>query len=97
MARKRRKPEEIVTKLRQVEALHGQGRTMLDAIRQIGVTEVTYYRRRKQYGGMSAEQLKRLSAHCGAATRRGLGCERQARRTIMATRGSEGPRKTAQA
>lgn len=60
MARKRHKPEEIVTKLRQVEVLHGQGRTMVDAIRQIGVTEVTYYRWRKEYGGMNAEQLKRL-------------------------------------
>ena len=60
MARKRHKPEEIVTKLRQVEVLHGRGRTMVDAIRQIGVTEVTYYRWRKEYGGMSPEQLKRL-------------------------------------
>lgn len=60
MARKRHKPEEIVTKLRQVEVLHGQGRRMVDAIRQIGVTEVTYYRWRKEYGGMNAEQLKRL-------------------------------------
>lgn len=60
MARKRQKPEEIVTKLRRVEVLNGQGRTMLDAIRHIGVTEVTYYRWRKEHGGMNAEQLKRL-------------------------------------
>ena len=52
MARKRHKPEEIVTKLRQVAVLHGQGRTLVDAIRQIGVTEVTYYRWRKEYGGV---------------------------------------------
>ena len=44
MARKRFKPEEIVAKLRQVEVLQGQGSTVVDAIRQIGVTEVTYYR-----------------------------------------------------
>ncbi len=60
MARKRYKPEEIVTKLRQVDVLHSQGMTIAEAIRQIGVTEVTYYRWRRQYGGMKADQLKRL-------------------------------------
>ena len=48
MARKRHKPEEIVTKFRQLEVLYGQGLTMIDAIRQIGVSEVTYYRWRKE-------------------------------------------------
>ena len=52
MARKRFKPEEIVAKLRQVEVLQSQGMAAADAIRQIGVTEVTYYRWRKEYGGM---------------------------------------------
>ena len=60
MARKRFKPEEIVAKLRQVEVLQGQGSTVADAIRQIGVTEVTYYRWRREYGGMKTDQLKRL-------------------------------------
>jgi len=60
MARKRFKPEEIVAKLRQVEVLQSQGMAVIDAIRQIGVTEVTYYRWRKEYGGMRTEQLKRL-------------------------------------
>ena len=60
MPRKRFKPEEIVTKLRQVEVLQSQGMSVADAIRQIGVTEVTYYRWRKEYGGMKADQLKRL-------------------------------------
>ena len=60
MARKRFKPEEIVAKLRQVEVLQGQGSTVVDAIRQIGVTEVTYYRWRREYGGMKTDQLKRL-------------------------------------
>ena len=60
MAMKRYKPEEIVAKLRQVEVLRGQNVSMADAVRQIGVTEVTYYRWRKEYGGMSPDQLKRL-------------------------------------
>jgi len=62
MAGKRDKPEEIVLKLRQVEVLQGQGRSVADAVRQIGVTQNTYYRWRKEYGGMSREQLKRLKA-----------------------------------
>ena len=60
MAKKRFKPEEIVAKLRQVEVLQGQGSTVVDAIRQIGVTEVTYYRWRREYGGMKTNQLRRL-------------------------------------
>ena len=51
MARKRYKPEEIVGMLRQAEVLHGQGKSMADAIRQLGISEVTYYRWRKEYGG----------------------------------------------
>jgi transposase-like protein len=57
---KRHKSEEIVTKLRQVEVLQGQGLTIAEAVRQIGVTQQTYYRWRKQYGGMNRKQLKRL-------------------------------------
>lgn len=60
MANKRPKPEEIVSKLRQVEVLLGQGMPRLDAIRQIGVVEQTYYRWRRQYGGMGVDQLKEL-------------------------------------
>ena len=60
MAGKREKPEDIVSKLRQVEVLQGQGMTIADAVRKIGVSEQTYYRWRKQYGGMSRGQLKRL-------------------------------------
>ena len=60
MAGKRDKPEEIVLKLRQVEVLQGQGSSIADAVRQIGVTQQTYYRWRKEYGGMSLDQLKRL-------------------------------------
>ena len=58
MGIKRHKPEEIVTKLRQVEGLVGQGKSRIDAIREIQITEQTYYRWRKQYGGMGREQLK---------------------------------------
>ena len=60
MANKRPKPEEIVTRLRQVEVLTGQGMPRLDAIRQIGVTEQTFYRWKKKYGGMGTDQLKEL-------------------------------------
>ena len=60
MANKRPKPEDIVSKLRQVEVLIGQGMSRLDAIRQIGVVEQTYYRWRKKYGGMGVDQLKEL-------------------------------------
>ena len=54
------KPEEIVAKLRQVDVLHCQGSTIADVIRQIAVSEVTFYRWRKEYGGMKTDQLKRL-------------------------------------
>ena len=54
------KPEEVVTKLRQVDALVSQGQATSDAIRSIAVTEVTYYRRRKEFDGLKADQVKRL-------------------------------------
>ena len=60
MPRKRHTPEEIVAKLRQVDVLVSQGRSVADAIRAIGVTEVTYYRWRQEYGGLRADQVKRL-------------------------------------
>ena len=60
MARKRHTAEQIIQKLRQVEVLVGQGAAMAEAIRQIGVTEQTYYRWRSEYGGMRVDQAKRL-------------------------------------
>ena len=57
---KKRTPEEIVAKLRQVDVLVSQGQNIADAIRQIGVSEVTYYRWRQEYGGLKTEQVKRL-------------------------------------
>ncbi len=62
MSKKVHKPEEIVSKLRQVDVLRSQGMTMADAIRQISVSEVTFYRWRKEYGGLKFNQLKRLKA-----------------------------------
>jgi len=60
MPRKKYTPEEIVAKLRQVDVLVSQGQKIADAIRQIGVSEVTYYRWRQEYGGLKTEQVKRL-------------------------------------
>ena len=60
MAGKREKPEDKVLKPRQVEVLQGQGKSVQEAVRQIGVTVQTYYRWRKEYGGMNRDQLKRL-------------------------------------
>ncbi|MDP5358915.1 MAG: IS3 family transposase [Paracoccaceae bacterium] len=60
MAGKREKPEDIVLKLRQIEVLQGQGKSVSEAVRQIGVTIQTFYRWRKEYGGMTRDQLKRL-------------------------------------
>ena len=60
MPRKLYKPEEIVVKLRQVDVLVSQTQSIADAIRQIGVSEVTYYRWRQEFGGLKTEQVKRL-------------------------------------
>ncbi len=60
MGKKRHTAEEIVAKLRQVDVLTAQGRTVAEAIRQIGVTEITYYRWRSEYGGLKSDQVKRL-------------------------------------
>ena len=95
MAGKRDKPEEIVLKLRQVEVLQGQGSSIADAVRQIGVTQQTYYRWRMEYGGTSRDQLKRLKE---------LETENQRLKRVVAdlsldkmmlteaARGTEGPR-----
>jgi len=60
MPRKRHKAEEIVAKLRQVDVLVSQGHAVADAVRSIGVTEVTYYRWRQEFGGLKSDQVKRL-------------------------------------
>ena len=60
MPQKKHKPEEIVAKLRQVDVLVSQGRSVADAVRDIGVTEVTYYRWRQEFGGLKSDQVKRM-------------------------------------
>jgi len=60
MPRKIYKPEEIVAKLRQVDVLTSQSQGVAEAIRSIGVSEVTYYRWRQEFGGLKRDQVKRL-------------------------------------
>ena len=60
MGTKRHKPEDVVAKLRQVDVLVSQGQSVAEAIRAIGVTEVTYYRWRKEYGGLKSDQVRRM-------------------------------------
>jgi transposase len=60
MATRIYKPEELVAKLGQVDVLVSQGQSIADAVRQIGVSEVTYYRWRQEFGGLKIEQVKRL-------------------------------------
>jgi transposase len=59
---KRRSPEEIVRTLRQIEVLMGQGKSVAEAARAASVTEKTYYRWRKEYGGLQLDQVRRLKA-----------------------------------
>ena len=60
MPQKRHKPEEIVAKLRQVDVLVSQGQSVTEAVRSISVTQFTYYRWRKEFGGLKTDQVKRL-------------------------------------
>jgi len=95
MAGKREKPEDIVLKLKQVEVLQGQGRSTAQAVRQIGVTFQTYYRWRKECGGMSRDQLKRLKELEAENTRLLRAVSHLALDKMIlaeAARGTEGPR-----
>ena len=60
MPKKRYSPEEIVARLRQVDVLVGQGKPVGEAVKTIGVTETTYHRWRREYGGLKLDQVKRL-------------------------------------
>ncbi|SIT15248.1 Transposase [Paracoccus saliphilus] len=60
MPQKKHKPEEIVAKLRQVDVLVSQGGSVAESVRSIGVTQFTYYRWRKEFGGLKTDQVKRL-------------------------------------
>jgi transposase-like protein len=62
MTKKSHSPEQVITKLREAEILLNQGANVGEASRKIGITEQTYYRWRKEYGGMRIEQAKRLKA-----------------------------------
>ena len=60
MPKKRYRPEEIISKLREADVLISQGKKVVEVITALGVTDVTYYRWRQEYGGMSVPQAKRL-------------------------------------
>ena len=60
MAKKKYTTEQIILKLRKIEVLCGQGKTVAEAVRSEEITEQTYYRWRKQYGSMSSDDAKRL-------------------------------------
>ncbi len=60
MPRKRTTPEQIISKLREAEVLLSQGQTVAQVSKQLGVTEQTYYRWRKEYGGMRTSQVRKL-------------------------------------
>ena len=60
MSGKRYSPEEIIRKLREADVLIGQGMTVGEVIRQLGVNKVTYYRWRKEFGGMKVDQARRM-------------------------------------
>jgi transposase-like protein len=60
MPKKKYRPEEIITKLREADILISQGQTVASVIKALGVSDITYYRLRKDYGGMRTSQLKKL-------------------------------------
>jgi putative transposase len=60
MPRKTYRPEEIIAKLRQADVLLGEGKKVPEVIKTLGIHEVTYYRWRKEYGGLKVAQAKRL-------------------------------------
>jgi putative transposase len=62
MPRKSYTPEEIIQHLRTVELETGKGVTVPEACRKVGITEQTYYRWKKEYGGLRVDQAKRLKA-----------------------------------
>jgi putative transposase len=88
MPQRKHKPEEIVAKLRQVDVLVSQGRPVAEAIRTVGVTPFTYYRWRKEFGGLKSDQVKRLppantACHIALASRPAI--RRRALRSCVTT------------
>ncbi len=74
MSQKHYRPEEIIAKLREAEVLLGQGNKVPEVVKAIGVSEVSYYRWRKEYGGLDVSQAKRLKdlEHENARLRRAV-------------------------
>jgi hypothetical protein len=62
MVRKTYTPEQIINKLREAEIHLSQGATIAETSRKLGITEQTYYRWRKEYGGLRVEQAKKLKS-----------------------------------
>ncbi len=62
MPRKRFTPEQVITKLREVEVELARGQTTPEVCRKVGISEQTYYRWRKEYGGLGVDQARRLKA-----------------------------------
>ena len=60
MKRRRHTPEQIIRKLREAERMLGEGKTIPEAAKELGISEQTYHRWRNQYGGMKAQDAKRL-------------------------------------
>ena len=60
MSQKRYRPEEIIAKPREAQVLFGKGQKVPEVVKTIGISEVTYYRWRKEYGGLNVSQAKRL-------------------------------------
>lgn len=60
MSKKNYTPEQIVTKLREADVMQSKGQTIAEACRQMGITETTYYKWRKEYGGLKVDQAKRF-------------------------------------
>jgi transposase-like protein len=67
MPSKKHKPEEIIGKMREVEIVLAQGASTAEACRRIAVSEQTYYRWRKEYGGLKTDQARRMSAEVGSS------------------------------
>ncbi len=62
MSKLRHKPEQIIRKLREAEVLSGHGKSIDEICRALGISDATYYKWRKAYGGMQVSQAKRLKA-----------------------------------
>ena len=88
MPRKTFTPEQIVAKLRQIEVLVSQGRTVPQACKEVGIVEQTFYRWRKEYGGLQVEQAKKLKELQRENT--------QLRRAVASSRSSVEPEVRAQ-